>query len=92
MTSPWPGFSAATHCPVPPGMPNPAVTGWQYPHGFWLGASEYPAGRGQPQEAERGWTCGCGRGYNPRVMQCYHCGPAKPEPDECGACSRGEPG
>ena len=41
----------------------------------WFGG-EYPSGRGLPPEPERGWTCGCGRGYNPRVMQCYHC----PEP------------
>ncbi len=48
---------------------------WPDPHGFWLGGSEYPTGRGVPAEPERGWTCGCGRGYSPKVMQCYHCGP-----------------
>ncbi len=55
-------------------------TAWPDPHGFWLGGSEYPTGRGLPDKPENGWLCpGCQRGYSPKVYQCSRCGPqAKP--------------
>jgi hypothetical protein len=66
VTSPWPHAETTA---LGSGL------GWPSFAERWLGG-EYPTGRGQSAEPERGWTCGCGRGYSPRVMQCYHC----PEP------------
>jgi hypothetical protein len=63
------------HAFAPYGLLGSSGLGWPSFAETWLGGP-CPAGRGLPPEPEPGWTCGCGRGYNPKVMQCYHC----PEP------------
>ena len=77
------------------GPPAFTGTGWPSFAQAWLGG-EFPAGRGLPADPQPGWCCpGCGRGYSPKVFQCYHCGPEpgavtrdltwspdEPEPDD----------